>query len=416
MPPTQGQFTVLKQVVELIPRNLVAKLATQHGVAEQCRSFSPWSHVVTMVYAQTAHALSLNDICDALHHHAAALTELRRATPPSRNGLSHANRTRNADLAEDLFWQTLAQLQTQAPGFGQGCHYTGFPRRFKRLINVVDSTTIALVANCMEWAKHRRRKAAAKCHMCLDLKTFLPRFALVKAADTHDASEARTLCAPLQAGEIVVFDKAYVDFVHLYELDQRDLFWVTRAKTNMKYEVVAELSPAKGAIKRDQRIRLTTPKTHGQYPTELRLVEAEVEIDGKLEVLVFITNNFTWSPSSIADLYASRWGIEVFFKQIKQTLQLADFLGHNENAVRWQIWTALLTYVLLRFIAWRSGWQGSFARLFTAVRGVLWGRFDLNRLLQACCGTARGRPRTIALPSQAYLPGFAFAACGTAPA
>ena len=381
MRPAGHQFTPLKQICDLIPRNLVPKLAKEHGVDRRSRTFTPWSHVISMVFAQLAHSLSLNDICDTLGHHCGVLTTIRRATPPSRNGLSYANRNRNADMAEALFWETLRSLQRVAPGFGMGRKYCGFPKRFKRIINVVDSTTIRLVANCMDWAKHRRRKAAAKCHMRLDLQTFLPRFAIVKAADTHDATEARKLCADIQAGEIVVFDKAYVDFAHLFWLTGREVFWVTRAKENMQYEVVGEQTTATDTILRDVRVKLTGPKSGKDYPDTLRLIEALVEIDGKEQTLTFLTNNMQWAPCSICDLYKGRWGIEVFFKQIKQTLQLADFLGYNENAVRWQVWTALLTYMLLRFIAYGSQWHGTFARLFTALRGVLWSRMCMYSLL-----------------------------------
>ncbi len=220
MKPAKSNMTVLKQVVDLIPPYLVANLARKHGVDKKSRKFTPWSHVVSLVYAQLAHSLSLNDVCDALRNHSGVLTTLRGAVPPSRNGLSHANRNRDADMAEDLFWATLGNLQNQVPDFGMGRKYVGFPRRFKRVINIVDSTTIKLVANCMDWAKHRRRKAAAKCHMRLDLQTFLPRFAVVKDAKTHDATEAVELCAGIRDGEIVVFDKAYVDFVHLYLLSR----------------------------------------------------------------------------------------------------------------------------------------------------------------------------------------------------
>lgn len=406
MRPTRSQFTTLKQVMELIPRNLVPKLAREHAVQGCSRAFSPWSHVVSMVFAQLSHALSLNDISDTLRNHSAAVSTIRRATAPSRNGLSHANRNRNADMAEALFWETLTVLSKTNPGFGMGRKYCGFPRRFKRIINVVDSTTIKLVANCMGWANHRRRKAAAKCHMRLDLQTFLPRFALVKAGNTGDVTEARRVCEGVQAGEIVVFDKAYVDFIHLFELAERGVFWVTRSKENMRYRVVAVHTQPCGSILRDVRIRTTGQDTHKTYPTELRLVEATVEIDGKEQVMTFLTDNFEWAPSSICDLYKGRWGIEVFFKQIKQTLQLADFLGYNENAVRWQIWTALLTYVLLRFIAFMTRWQRSFPRLFAAVRGVLWDRMELQSMLDFC-GTAHGPPRMAAAPYQAYLPGFA---------
>jgi len=406
MKPTKSSMTVLKQVVEQIPAYLVPKLSRKHGVHKQSRSFKPWSHVVSLVHTQLAHSLSLNDVCDDLRTHSGALSTVRGATPPSRNGLSHANRNRNADMAEELFWATLADLQAQAPGFGMGRRYVGFPRRFKRVINVVDSTTIKLVANCMDWAKHRRRKAAAKCHMRLDLQTFLPRFALVKAASTHDSTEAPELCADIRAGEIVVFDKAYVDFSHLHTLAQREVFWVTRAKDNMAYEIVGQHTSPSGPILLDARIRLTVDKSRADYPELMRLIVAVVEVNGKETVMSFITNNFDWAPSSICDLYKARWAIEVFFKQIKQTLQLADFLGHNEQAIRWQVWTALLTYVLLRFVAFSSKWAHSFARLFTVLRAVLWNRLDMYSVLDFC-GTASSPPPLRARPSQAYLPGFA---------
>jgi hypothetical protein len=397
---------MLKQIVEHIPANLVPKLARKHGVDKQSRKFTPWSHVNSMLFAQLSHALSLNDICDALRNHSGSLPTMREAAAPSRNGLSHANRTRNADMAEDLFWQTLESFRKQAPAFGMGRRYVGLPRRFKRVINVVDSTTISLVANCMDWAKHRRRKAAAKCHMRLDLQTFLPRFAIVKTAGTHDSAEAVELCADVKAGEIVVFDKAYIDFEHLHCLDERGIFWVTRAKDNMAFEIVGQHTCPNGDILLDASFHLTTHYSKKDYPGPLRLVVAEVKVDGKDTVMSFLTNNMQWAPNSICDLYQARWGVEVFFKQIKQTLQLADFLGHSENAVRWQIWTALLTYLLLRFIAYCSNWKRSFARLFTVLRGVLWSRLDMYSVLR-CCGTAPGSPPMRAAPCQAYLPGFA---------
>ena len=406
MRPSRHQFTVQKQIVDLVPPNLVPKLARKYEVDKQSRKFTPWSHVNTMLSAQLSHALSLNDVCDTLRNHAGSLSTMRNAQPPSRNGLSHANRERNADMAEELFWKTLENIQRQSPGFGMGRKYIGLPRRFKRMINVVDSTTIRLVANCMDWAKHRRRKAAAKCHMRLDLQTFLPRFAIVKAADTHDSTEAAELCADIRAGEIVIFDRAYIDFEHLYRLRNRGVFWVTRAKENMAYEIVGQHNSPYKNILLDASIRLSGVNTKEDYPELLRMIVAVVEVDGKETIMTFLTNNKEWAPSSICDLYEARWGIEVFFKQIKQTLKLADFLGHNENAVRWQIWTALLTYILLRFIAFLSGWNKSFARLFTTLRGVLWSRLDMYSVLY-CCGTAPDPPPMRAAPSQAYFPGFA---------
>ena len=241
MNPLKSTVTVIKQFFQFIPGNLIPKLAKKHGVDKKARTFSPTSHVVAHMYSQLAHSISLNDTCDALRNHSGVLTTLRGCTPPSRNGLSHANKVRNADMAEELFWEVKSQLEKTHPKFGLrsrrgGKGYIGVPRRFKRTINAVDSTTIQLVANCMDWAKHRCRKAAAKMHLRLDLGTFLPKFAIVKAAKSNDAHEAAAVCGSLKSGEIVVFDKAYVDFTHLHDLTQRAVFWVTRAKENIQYE------------------------------------------------------------------------------------------------------------------------------------------------------------------------------------
>ena len=140
----------------------------------------------------------------------------------------------------------------------------------------------------------------------------------------------------------------------------------------------------------DERIRLTGFNTREHYPEELRLVTAEVEIKGKMVQMTFITNNLEWSAFTICQLYQCRRGVEVFFKEIKQMLQLADFPGYNENAVRWQIWTALLTYLLLRFVAWYSKWRHPFSRLFTLVRSVLWNYFKVDSVIE-CCDTVRER-------------------------
>jgi hypothetical protein len=403
MKSIRTNISTLRQIVELIPGHLVKKLSKKHGVDKKARSFTPWSHVVSMLYSQLSHAFSLNDVCDALNNHSKPLSTIRGATPPSRNGLSYANKVRNGDMAEDLFWSVFNNLKFQYPGFG-GKNYKGMPRRFKRTINIVDSTTISLIANCMDWAKHRRRKAAAKCHMRLDLQSFLPKFALVEPAKHSDSTVAYELCSNINAGEIVVFDKAYIDFVHLNRLNNRKVFWVTRAKDNMQYKTVKE-NKVSGKVLRDDIITLTIAKTHSQYPKNLRFVEALVEIKGEEKLLTFITNNLSWAASSICELYKSRWAVEVFFKQIKQNLQLCDFLGYSENAIKWQVWTALLVYVLLRFLAFVNNWGHSFSRFITMLRAVLWDKFSLADLIKAY-GTAGALKRTRAAPEQAYLPGF----------
>ncbi len=403
--PTRSRFTLLRQLCNLIPNHLVPALARQYDAEAKSRTFRPWSHVVSLIYAQLTHALGLNDVCDALRLNAGPLSALRGATPPSKNALSHANRERDAAMAEALFWKMLAHLQGLAPQFGSGRRLR-FAFRFKRMIHVVDSTTIQLVARCMDWAKHRRRKAAAKCHVRLNLQTFLPHFVIVDTAGEHDNARARELCAGVRAGEIVIFDKAYVDFGHLADLALREVFWVTRAKENLEYRVVRKFQRGRvGNILADDLIELTTSHSQKAYPNWMRRVVALVEVDGEMREMVFLTNNLEWSPQTIADLYRCRWSIEVFFKELKQTLQLADFLGHNANAVRWQVWTALLVYLLLRFCAFLSQWGHSFTRLFALVRSALWQKLQLRSLLEVY-GTAGGGGRFLGTPQQAYLPGL----------
>jgi hypothetical protein len=397
---------VLRQLVELIPNHLVRTLAREHGIDRQARTFSAWSHVVTLLYAQLTHALSLNDVCDSLRLWATPLRALRGATPPSRNGLSHANKTRDCALAEQLFWRTLDHLQAQFPAFGRGAT-RGMAWRFRRAIHIVDTTVIQLVTSCLDWARHRRRKAAAKCHLRLSLRSLLPALVVVGSAHEADVVRVRQLCAGLQAGEIVLFDRAYLWLTHCWELTQRGVFFVTRAREKMGWRVKRRLRRgADPRILADELVVATGRWVRDDYPQPLRRVTARVTVDGEERVLVFLTNNLTWSGASVAELYRCRWQIEAFFKQIKQTLQLADFLGHSANAVQWQVWMALLVYVLLRFQAWCSHWAHSFARLFTLLRAALWQRRDLAQLLRRY-GTADGHFTLLERVAQAWLPGFA---------
>lgn len=376
--PTRGQFTILRQICNLIPGREVSKIARQTGVEDLARSFSPWSHVVSLCQGQLSHSIGLNDLCDSLQLHAGPLSTVRGATPPSRNGLSNANRERPSEMAEQLFWRTVDHLGQQSPGFVAG-RRRGPSFRFKMPIHVIDASTIELVANSMDWAQHRRRQAAAKTHLRLNLQSLLPGFVAVATAGEHDNLRARELCAGIKSGEIALFDKGYVDFAHLRDLDERGVFWVTRAKANMAYDVIKKMPRSSDAkILEDEIIVLSNPNKPA--PELMRRVVAIVEVDGQEREMTFLTNNLEWSPRTVADLYRCRWQIEVFFKQIKQTLQLADFLGHNANAVRWQIWTALLVYVLLRYLSYLSKWAHSFTRLFTILRAVLWSKLDLMDL------------------------------------
>ena len=397
---------MLRQLVELIPGYLVPKLAREYAVDAQARTFSPWSHVVALLYAQLSHALSLNDVCDSLRLWVTPLRGLRGATPPSRNALSHANKIRDCRMAERLFWSVLDHLQSSFPMFGRGANGR-MAWRFRRTIHVVDATVLQLVTSCLSWAEHNHRKAAAKVHLRLSLRSLLPGFVVVGSAAESEIAKVRLLCAGLKAGEIVLFDKGYHQLAHFWELTQRGVFFVTRPKDDLLYHVVQRRErPAHKRILADEEIVLTGRNGRADYPQRMRRVTAQVVVDGEERIMVFVTNNFTWSAWSVAELYRCRWQIEAFFKQIKQTLQLADFLGHSANAVQWQVWMALLVYVLLRFQAWCSHWPHSFSRLLTLLRAALWQRRDLAQLLRRY-GTAGGNFAALDPTYQSWIPGFA---------
>jgi hypothetical protein len=177
-------------------------------------------------------------------------------------------------------------------------------------------------------------------------------------------------------------------------------------RTNFRRLALRNLPVKKGGnVIKDQIVKLTGDKFKHLKGWTLRRVEAWVEVDGELHLMVFITNNTAWSAGSLCDLYRARWDIEVFFKQVKQTLKLGDFLGHSANAIRWQVWTALLLYVLLSYAAHIGHWGYSFTRLFAVVRAAMWERLDLVRLLRSY-GTSGGSFPLLGASHAAWLPGF----------
>ena len=401
--PAKSKHTVFRQVCNLIPEHMIPQLARDYKI--DARKFSEVSHVLSLIYTHAAHTLSLNETCDALVLHEAEFLRIRGATPPVRNTFSNANRTRDPALAEALYWKLFAHLQEICPGFTQYRKHAGFIFRLKREIFAMDSTTLQLTLASIDWARHRRKKAAAKCHMRLNIGSFLPTFAVVEDAAHHDSVRADVLCAGMVTGDVLLADRAYVDLAFLSGLNARGVFFVLRPKCNMLFDTVKKL-PCSGKILRDELVRPAGVNTVKKYTALLRQVTALVEVDGKEREMTFITNNTVWSARTIAELYRARWSIELFFKELKQTLQLSDFVGTNEKAVKWQVWTGLITHLLLRFLRHVSRWGHSFSRFAGLVRSALWVKTCLLELLR-CYGTEGAPHRPVLSAKDPYLPGFA---------
>lgn len=393
------------QIVQTIPSGLIESIAEAQRIKARVLSYA--HQVYSLLLGQLCSAWSLNEICDAEEVHRKKLFRIRGMLPARRNTLSNANRTRDPCVAEKLFWRVYASLQASDRAFFRQAPKGRLARFRTRRIFAADSTTLQLSLNSIDWAKHRRRKAAAKLHMRCDVATRLPVFACVTSAKMADCRAMATLCDGLKAGDIAIFDRAYNDFGALWSLEAKLAFFVVREKTRMLYKVVKRQakSDLPTDVFSDEEIRLTGIQTRNKYPETLRRIRARVEVDGKTKELVFLTNNMDWSASTIAELYRARWQVELLFKELKQTLQLRDFYGENENAVKWQIWTALLAHLLLRYMAWRSKWRGSYTRFAGVVRAALWERTDLMKLLEFY-GTAPP-PNGMAWDEKApCLPGF----------
>jgi len=226
----------------------------------------------------------------------------------------------------------------------------------------------------------------------------------IEAGRPHDSTMADGLTKDMKGGDILLADRAYVDFLFLHNLAARDVFWVLRQKVNMLYEAV-ERREVSGDVVSDEIVRLTAANTAVKYPQTFRRVRAIVEVNGEKREMTFLTNNTKWAASTVCELYRARWEIEVFFKELKQTLQLADFIGTNENAVKWQTWTGLLTHLLLHYLKFLSGWNKAFSRLVGIVRSAVWMDLDIVetlRLYGMASPPHRPRPHCI----QQYLAGF----------
>lgn len=387
---TRTVYPIICQIVNTVPVQFIAETAKEHKVLS--RTFSPKSHVAAMLYCQVSKTESLNSICDVARAND-ALWRSMGVAPPMRNTLSNANAQRPSGMARDLYWKMFSHLTGIAPKFGAGPH-RGYCFRIKAPMFAVDSSTIKLTMNSFDWARHRRSKAAAKLHLTFGLGNRLPSFAIVEDAAHHDSVRAAELTAHLKRGDIAVADRAYTDCGFMNGLDGRGVRFVTRQKRNMKMTVVRELrTPAAATSERKTQIladEIVVPAkgaTAAKYKGTLRRVTAVVEIQGQMKGMMFLTNNLKWSARTVAEIYRDRWGIETFFKELKQTCQIHDFIGYGENAVQWQVWTGLLAHLILRYLAYLSKWGLSFSRLAGVIRGTLWIR---RKLIETLClyGTA----------------------------
>lgn len=361
--------TVFSQLLKLIPRHEFETLAKQHHSGRAFRKASRWSQFVTMAMGQLSGRDSLRDIIDNMSAQAHRLYHLGCAKL-SRSNLSRINEEKPHSLYEAMFLKLLNRCQRLTPGH---------QFRFENPLYSLDATTIDLCLSVFPWADFRSTKGAVKLHVGLNHDGYLPEFVRITEGKDQDVTVGR--CLQFPKGSIVAMDKGYNDYSWYKQLTDKGIYFVTRLKTNAKYRVVSRRSVIKSkGLTCDQTIEFTGSQTAKKCPIPLRRIGYKDPLTGKK--YIFLTNNFKLSAKTIADIYKSRWEVELFFKWIKQNLKIKTFVGTSKNAVLTQIWIALCMYLLLSFIKYQSGLKKSMQQLLRLLQLNLFEKRDLLALLR----------------------------------
>jgi hypothetical protein len=317
------------------------------------------------------------------------LNHLGISEAPSKSGLSYANRKRPAALFQQLFWKTLERFRSQSM---LGPSQKAF--RFKNKLLLLDSTTISLCLSLFPWAQFKKVKGGVKAHVLLDHDDYMPRFIHFTGASHSDVQAAHLL--PVQRGSIIAMDRAYIDYDLWAKWTTQGVFFVTRLRHDLKFEIIEECTvPKNRNIQRDQLISLSSLQGQKECPFPLRRVE--VWNPEEQETIVLLTNHLTFGASTIADIYRQRWQIEVFFKTLKQNLKIKTFVGTSENALLIQIWTALIAMLLLRWLHFLSKRNWSFSNLAALLGMNLFTYRDLKDWLSDPFHTPPLQPQQLEL-------------------
>jgi hypothetical protein len=372
-------MSLFNQLLQQFPSLEFAALVKKHNAERGAKGFSCRTQLVARLFCQLAHADSLRQICNGLACCVGKLVHLGVSGAPNKSSLAYANEHRPAELYEELFYTALGRFRD-----GRGLSARKRKFRFKNKLLSLDSTTISLCLTMFPWAKFRRAKGGVKAHVLLDHDDYLPRYVLVTEAKRSDVTMAGAF--PLNPGSIVAIDRGYNDYALFGQWTAEEIYFVTRLKDNAAYKVVEECAvPANRNIRSDQLIRFTGEKAQKDCPCLLRRVVVWDATNEK--EIVLLTNLLAFGSATIAAIYKDRWEIELFFKALKQNLKVRSFVGTSENALRVQIWTALLAMLLLKWLHHLSKAKWSLSNLASMLRMNLFTYRDLAAWLDNPFGT-----------------------------
>jgi hypothetical protein len=343
--------TVLAQMQSLIFGYDFKKAVENHNGDKGIRILSTRNVLSVMLYVHMALKQSLRDIIYSLESKANLWYHIGLISL-SRNNLSYALKHRSSQIFEETFYSLIARLQNER-GALQDKRF-----RFKNPVKSIDSTTISLCLSLFDWAKFRTTKGGIKLHVMYNNREQIPEFVTMSNAARHDITAVDSF--PITPDSVYVLDKGYICFKFLQKIANNEAFFVTRTKSNTKYRILTRQAKSQKGISADWIVKFSSYKSI-EYPENLRVIryhDAETK-----KTYEFMTNNFRLSAKTIADIYKSRWDIELFFKWIKQNLKIKTFIGTSENAVLIQIWTAMIAYLLTEYLRFKS--RTSFSKLKT---------------------------------------------------
>lgn len=358
---------MFSQVLQLIPRDRFESAVQKHNAERHARGFSSWGQLIGMLFCQLGGAKSLREITEGLQASEGKLRHLGLPEAPARSTLAYANSHRPWELYETVFHQLLADCQKRL-GVAKAGAKLGLPGKLLSL----DATVIDLCAAVFDWAQFRTTKGAVKLHLLLDHDGYLPCYAVVTEGRVHEIQVARKLS--FQRGTMLVFDRGYADYGWFQRLTGEGVHFVTRLKDNATYVVMEERQPVGDGVVSDEILVLEKQACSEQAPflRRVRYWDALTRRE-----LVFLTNHLDLAAVTVAAVYKERWRIELLFKALKQNLRVKTFVGTTANALKTQIWTALIALLAVKFLQLQAKFPWSLSRLVALLRQQLFVYRDL---------------------------------------
>lgn len=366
-------YSLFSQLLNHLPKNIVEKAVDTFGTDKHSKGITTFNHLVSMLFCQLASAQSLRDISNGLNSATGNLNHIGMEFAPSKSSLCYLNKHRDWRVFEAIYYLLFK-------------HYFGIFKqkhfRIQSKIQLLDASIVSLCLEAFDWAHFRAAKGGIKLHTVLDYDSCMPSYLTITEGKVHEAKVAKDIILPI--GSVVVADRGYLDFELMQKWDANKVRFVVRSKNNIKYTTEKQLPIPNPKEGKPVRILADEKVVVNGYTKALRMVLVRVlDDDGKEAELELLTNNFTWTAETVAELYKQRWHIEIFFRDIKRHLKIKSFVGTSENAVLIQIWTALITMLLLKVLKQKAKHKWCLSSLVFFLRLNIFVKIDLSHWLNA---------------------------------